>query len=352
MAIPNNRKTVAVLTFHCAKNYGAVLQTYALCRVLQNRNFNVRIINLRPTIITGSITLNPVRWLSLLRFKNFERNYFEYFPMGYTNSQELKENPPVADYYIVGSDQVWNPEITRDFRFNYFFDFVPEGKRLISYAASFGKSELNIDENDRESIKKLLNRFDAVSVREDSGIKIAKEKFNIDAQQVIDPTLLLSDYSMLTGPLTNLNQIVCFKFNRNDKFYETLRNIGKILELPVKVLLQVRLLKGFKADPAPSVMNWVQSIGNSSFVITDSFHAVAFSIIFQKNFIVIPANINRFTRVESLLKLLGLEDRIFYTYDEIINDKRWLKKIDYQPVVRKLESLRLSANCFLDQALA
>lgn len=347
----DNSKTIAILTFHSAKSYGAVLQAFALCEILRSRGFKVRIINLRPPLITGALSLNPVRWLSLVHFNNFERSYFKYFPTVYRTSQELKENPPIADYYIVGSDQVWNTEITNEYQLSYFFDFVPEGKRLISYAASFGKSELIIEDKDRDTIQKLLHRFSAVSVREDSAVNIAQKIFDIEAQQVLDPTLLLSDYSILTGALVEKKQIVCFKFYRNQEFYETMRKVGLCLELPVYILNTSRPVKGMKIIPAPTVERWLTSIQGASLVVTDSFHGVAFCIIFQRNFIVIPANRARFTRIESLLRLLGLDSRIFYSYDEIINDKRWQEPVDYQTVTLKLEKYRALSINFLEQSL-
>jgi hypothetical protein len=344
-------KTIAILTFHSAKSYGAALQAFALCEFLRNRGFKVYIINLRPPSITRSLSLNPVRWLSVIRFNNFERTYFTYFPALYRTSQELKENPPMADYYIVGSDQVWNPEITQEYQLSYFFDFVPEGKKIISYAASFGKSELIIEDKDRVTIQKLLHRFSAVSVREDSAVHIAKKIFNVEAQQVLDPTLLLSDYSNLTGVLVEKKQIVCFKFHRNQEFYETMRKVGLCLALPVLILNTSRPVKGMKNIPVPSVERWLKSIQGASLVVTDSFHAVAFCIIFRRNFIVIPANRDRFTRIESLLRILGLDSRIYYSYDEIINDKRWQEPVDYQEVALKLEKYRTLSIHFLEQAL-
>lgn len=344
-------KKIAILTFHSAKSYGAVLQTYALCKFLRNKGFNVLIINLRPPAITGTLTWNPISWISAIRFGNFERKYFKYFPFKYRTAKALKENPPIADYYIVGSDQVWNSEITNEYQSNYFFDFVPDGKKLISYAASFGKSNVNIEDENKRSIQKLLNRFQAISVREASGVVIAKEIFEVVAKQVLDPTFLLSDYSCLTGNVVEKKHLVCVKFKKDQKFYETVRKMADSSDLLLEILDSSHPIKGMKVIPKPSVKLWLKTIKSASFVITDSFHGVAFCIIFQKNFIVIPANISRFTRIENLLKALALDDRIFYSYDEMINDKRWLENIDYQSVLLKLDKLRAASAAFLDQAL-
>lgn len=156
-----------------------------------------------------------------------------------------------------------------------------------------------------------------LSIREKSGIKIAKDNFNIEATQVLDPTLLLSDFSPLCAHVKNKKHVVAVKFNKDDKFYEILREIGDSLEIPITVLDSSHPKKGLKIIPKPSVKTWLQTINSATFVATDSFHGIAFCIIFQKDFIAIPANFSRFTRIENLLESLNLTDRIFYSYDEI-----------------------------------
>ena len=214
----NKTKTIAILTFHSAKSYGAVLQTFALNTYLRSQGYNVRIINLRPPAITSFYACRPKSWLEAFIFGIFERKYFNCFPGVYRKVDELKISPPIADYYIVGSDQVWNPEITKEYQLHYFFDFVPEGNRLISYAASFGKETIKIDNKNKIIIKELLNKFHAISMRESSGVKICKELYEVDAEETVDPTFLISDYSEITGSVQEKNQIVCFKLKKRHWF--------------------------------------------------------------------------------------------------------------------------------------
>jgi hypothetical protein len=348
----HNTKTIAILTFHCAKSYGAVLQTYALYTYLRSQCYKVRIINLRPPAITGVHVFRPGSWVSAIVFGIFERKYFKVFSGIYRKVHELKKKPPIADYYIVGSDQVWNPEITKEYQLNYFFDFAPEGKKLISYAASFGKDSFEVDDEKKNKIRELLNKFHATSIRESSGAKICKKLFEVDVEVTVDPTFIISDYSEITGTVKEEKHIVCFKLKKDSGFYEVVRMIGDKLDMPVKILDSSRSVQGVKAIPKPSVTRWLKTLKSAAFVVTDSFHGVAFSIIFKKNFIVVPANILRFTRIKDMLSRLSLEERIFYSYDEIVDDERWQKNIDFTKVFFKLEKLRSRSVDFLNQALS
>jgi hypothetical protein len=350
--LENKTKTIAILTFHCANSYGAVLQTYALCTYLRKKSYKVRIINLRPPAITGVSVFRPGSLVSAIFFNYFERKHFKFFPCIYRKVHELNKKPPIADCYIVGSDQVWNPEITKEYQLHYFFDFVPEGKRLISYAASFGKDTFEKDVKHKNKIRELLKKFHAISIRESSGVKICKNLIDIDVEETVDPTLIISDYSEITGSVKEEKHIVCFKLNKDNGFYEMVRIIGDKLNMPVKILDSSRSVQGVKAIPKPTVKRWLKTLKSAAFVVTDSFHGVAFSIIFKKNFIVVPANILRFTRIKNILSHLSLEDRIFYSYDEIIDDERWQKDIDFTKVFFKLEKLRTTSTKFLNQALS
>lgn len=345
------KKSIALLTFHSAKNYGAVLQTYALCKFLEKNNFNVNIINLRPKEISGTLTLNPMSWVTYVKFNGFEKQFFKFLPNNYNSKNDLHYNPPKADYYIVGSDQVWNDEITKDFKYNYFFDFITQEAKLISYAASFGRTDVTFDDQEKNTLKYLLTRFHAISVRENSAISILKNNFGIDSKLVLDPTLLLYDFSSLIRKVKNNNDLVAFKFNKDDYFYKMLNQIGKELNLPITILDSTHPKRGMSIIPKPSVQLWIETLNNSSFVVTDSFHGVAFCIIFKKDFIVTPCNISRFTRIENLLKLLKLEDRIYYNYDDVLNSNKWKKNIDYEAVNEQLFKYRDISSKFLLESL-
>lgn len=347
-----NKKTIALLTFHSAKSYGAVLQTYALSTYLENSGYKVILIDLRPPAITNLSFLRPGSWITAISFGRFEQKYFKKHPKVHKKINSLKHDPPIADYYIVGSDQVWNPEITKEFLLHYFFDFLPSEKKTISYAASFGKEVFEVNDAMKDNIKSLLAKFKAVSVREASGVSICENILGVNAEQVVDPTLLLSDYSNLTGEVEEKKHIICFKFVKNNKFYSMLRELSERIGMSVKILDSCRKQHSLQVIPKPSVEKWLQFIKSAHIVITDSFHALIFSILFKRKFIVIPGNISRFTRIENILKQLSLEERIFYSNDEVINDERWDKEINYDDVFVKIEKLRHNSVVFLENSLS
>ena len=203
------------------------------------------------------------------------------------------------------------------------------------------------DANETKEIKKLIDKFSGVSVRENQGKIFCEDFLEIKPQVVLDPTLLLDDYSeLISKEDIKSDKVVCFKFSRDNKFYEFVKNFKKegykILELR-----GVKPFKGTSIVPFPSIGDWLYHIRNGSYVLTDYFHGVCFSIIFKKNFIVTPADIKKFNRIENLLKNLGLEDRIHYSYDEILNSERWKEDIDYDTVYKKLEEMRRKSIDFL-----
>lgn len=341
------KKSIAVLTFHSARNYGAVLQTYSLVNFLKSHEYAVKVIDFRPSGVTGRITMNPTSWLAAIHFNGFEKNFLNISGKVYRNNEDLLSSPPDADIYIVGSDQVWNPDITNQNIFSYYFDFVSSGKKMISYAASFGNSCLNLSDKDVVIVETLLKKFSYISVRESHGVEILKNKFNIESNLVVDPTLLYSDFSDLYLKKFISDGLVAFKFNKCNQFYDLLRYVGNKLHLPIKILDSARLKKGMHVIPKPSINLWISTIKESSFVITDSYHGMIFSILFGKQFIVIPADIKRFSRIECLLSEIGLSDRIYYSYDEVYKNNNWMSPINYDKVMLRLNEMRYKSQSFL-----
>lgn len=301
---------ISILTFSKETNFGATLQCYALCKVLQGMGHNVDIIDIQLKSYSMSwysaIMRLPMVWL----FCQFRKQYLNIFTRHF-NVENLCRNYPKSDLYIVGSDQVWNPAITKRLDpLIYFFSFLPRGVRRISYAASFGTETWNYP-NLTSQVKELIHQFDAVSVREESGVNICKDVFNVDATLVVDPTLFLSSYDKICGHYDNLretNELVYFTFMKKKAEQKVIADFSEANNLQAVILRSNRPIPRFKWRPYITVAEWLNNIRYAKIIVTDSFHCMVFCIIFHKKFVAVPAKKGRSTRQESLLRQLGLLD--------------------------------------------
>lgn len=343
---------ISILTFSKETNFGANLQCYALCKTLQGMGHKVDIIDIQLKRYSMSwysaIMRLPMVWL----FRQFRKQYLNVFTRHFSNVNELRRNYPKSDLYIVGSDQVWNPAITKRLDpLTYFFSFLPGEARRISYAASFGTGTWNFP-NLTSQVKELIHQFDAVSVREESGVKICNEVFNTKATLVTDPTLLLSSYDDICGKYDaghETNDLTYYTFVHNAPIQEVLVDFAKSQNLDAVVLRSNRTYTGFKLKRYVTVSEWLNSIRYSKIVVTDSFHCMVFCILFHKQFVAIPIKGGRATRQENLLELLGLRDHfcketsdLYRTMEHVIH-----KDLDYAVIDQKIKMMREESLDFL-----
>jgi hypothetical protein len=347
-------KKISLLTFHRALSYGAVLQTYALIKELKSMGHDVEIIDFQlpflPKTPTGLWSLKKYFGFEKLKkewvFYTFRQKYFKSKTKKFLSLNAIKKSNFDSDIYIVGSDQVWNPRITKSSLYIYFFNFL-KGVKL-SYAASFGTDSWDLNENETNKIKNYLKDFRALSVRENSGQEIIENVFGLNAKTVLDPTLVWADYSNMIKPIKYKNYIFCFKVNYDILF------INKAIEIGLKLNKEVVFVGDNLKYPNstsinnPSVEEWISLLYNSDFVFTDSFHGLCFSLNFKKNFIMYNANKERFTRIDSLLKMLNIEDRI---YKSTINFTENLNPINYEKVDELLNSLKINSQKFLTKQI-
>lgn len=329
---------VNLLTIHWGESYGAVMQTYATCKILRNLGHDVTIINL----VDYKFTARFKNWRTvfvlkrIMGFKWFKKKYLgKMTPLMYTIEEK---KIPKADYTVVGSDQVWNRDITKKLGIFYFLPFAGDSQRL-SLSSSFSKSTWQEDADYTEKVRKELSKFKALSVREKSGLSICENVFGLKAKWLIDPTIALGDYQDLIGDVKPDGTICSFRFRRGDLFSKCLSFVSSEKQMPIKY---IRFFDKFDEGIHVACNNpkrWLQEIAKSEFVITDSFHGVVFSILFHKQFITLPAIPERFERIESLLAMLGLSDRIVKTEEELVKKKdTLLKPIEYtlvDPIVAK-----------------
>lgn len=366
---------IAILTFHASHNYGSVLQAYALSKYLKESGYDVEIINLRNQAQRDAYRIYTRRKLSIRhlidmcfttltyaprrrRFKNFEQFIYHVLPVTsieYTSGNELRNAGLDYDIYITGSDQVWNPAC-QDFETAYYLDFADESRKRIAYAPSLGKG--NFNEKDEKLIKNLLYNVDFISCREEQGCEILRSLTDKDVTHVCDPVVLLDKYrwdEFAVAPKTNKPYILTYFLNNNHGDRSQVEYLRKktgynVIALNEYISDWLNPHISLKLDATPQ--EFVGLIKNAAIVCTNSFHATAFSTIFQKKFFTAIASKsdvsnNNDSRKIDFLTSLGLESRLLpngTTPD--IN-----AEIDYKKAQEKLNSFRAESADYLIKAL-
>jgi nitroreductase len=265
------------------------------------------------------------------------------------------------DAIIVGSDQVWRPKYARGILSDFFLGFVPEDDdkvRRISYAPSFGASDWEFDAGQTAVAKRLIQRFTAVSVREDSGVALCRDHLGVEAQHVLDPTLLLTPehYARLFDfrqRKSSGDRLLTYILDGNDDKARVTDAIAARLSLrPFSTSGQPSGPADAPGGPGgdKTVEGWLAAFHDAAFVVTDSFHGVAFSILFNKPFIAYGNPGRGLARFTSLLKMFGLEDRLVVSSKDVDLDGV-VQPVDWSTVNDRLSRLRGDSLRFLTSAL-
>lgn len=323
---------IGLLTYHKSYNCGAVMQTYATCRILKELGHEVELIDLRQP--------EPIKFRQLIfiprfiKFFFFFKKYYPHISKRYRNLKELKEAKLNYDCLIVGSDQTWNPLISKEHCLAYFLDFGDKSIKRISYASSFGVSVWpNTHKDLIKKIIDLLHNFSAISVREETGKNIIKKEFGLDSKLVLDPTMLHSSYDEITTNIKPNNRIICYLLKRSKEQLNMSLYLSKITGYKARMIFNGYPLKGFEYCYPPAVKGWIEQIAGASIVVTDSFHGLVFSLLYHRQFAVIPNNNGLSSRLLDLLKLVGLENHVFRSLDDLVNNIEVLENpIDYDKV--------------------
>ena len=168
---------------------------------------------------------------------------------------------------------------------------------------------------------------------------------------MLDPTLLFDDYREITGTIKEKDEILCYKLKRNKDFFNHIGTIKKKMGKPARLLNHIAPVKGLRYTYPPGVKEWISHIAGAAFVVTDSFHGLAFSLIYHRQFAVVRCHDGRDSRFEDLLKELGLEDKVFDTIEELAQSECWKKTIDYTVITPKLIEIRKRSWDFLNNSL-
>lgn len=293
------------------------------------------------------------------QFESFRHHNLNLSPIRYKTLQKLQNNPPEADCYIVGSDQVWSAVLTNEENTAYFLNFGEKETKRISYAPSFGIDKYPSD--CLNALKTSLSKFDALSCREQSGVEICKE-VGYKAIKVLDPTMLLlkDSYIELASKckaLTPKPYIFIYSLNIADseeiRFAELneYRNMcgHDLVVTPGDGYCQGGELFGDETIYSYSTIEqWLANIVNSSLVVTPSFHGIVLSIILQKPFIYTPlggSHSGSNSRITGLLHDLELQNRMLT--DELSYSNITQQSIDWDSVSKKLHKLKQLSICFL-----
>ena len=336
---------VNLLTIHWGRSYGAVMQTYATSKLLEKNGHDVTVVNnIHPKEKQFYKRFRSLYYL----FQDFQFYCFKhrFFPKLTCKMYGLVPSKlPSSDYIVIGSDQVWNKSITSPMDLAYYVDFSQDVKK-VSLASSFGKSEWLEDGEYTQKVKTYLSKFDAISVREDTGKEILRKVFGLDSTVLIDPTLAYADFDDLLLNKKEKKQIYTFLFSNKQETKDIVAAISEDLGLPI-----------FKHSKLSYYLNngprrWLTNIRNSSYVITDSFHGLAFSLVFQKDFFVLCADEKKFTRLKSLLDLLGLQNRYIESLKDYEQRKTMLfESVDYSTVNAKLRVEQDKYNSFIQSKI-
>lgn len=321
-------KKVGIVTFHRALNYGAVLQSYALQRVISSSGAECEIVDyICPKIkkdyapfriyrndfiksFAKSLIMYRRRAKRRDSFKPFFDNYLVKSKKQYTseNIDTLKND---YDLFVSGSDQVWSPGCA-GFDPVYFLTFADDNQKY-SYAASFARTTL--PQEKINEYQKRLSGFRKFSVREESGERLVKELTGRDAVTHLDPTLLISSEEWGKIAISKIDKpyILIFTANPQVSLLDFALKLSKEKKLPVYYINDAPHINrnGIKYIVAPSVEEFVGYFKGAEYVITNSFHGTALSVIFNRNlFVEFKNKSGRNIRSEELLKMLGIEREI------------------------------------------
>lgn len=371
---------IGILTLPLHINYGGILQSYALQTVLERMEHEVYVIEKEKQ----PLTLH--KYKMLLTYgkriaKNiigekvpifFEQKYNKEQPIirqntdkfinkyihivKYKNFCDIKESEYNA--IVVGSDQVWRPRYFRvDKIENTFLEFAENWNiKRIAYATSFGTDEWEYSTKQTSRCSELLKKFDAVSVREDSGVKLCKEHFGVEAQHVLDPTMLLEkeDYIKLleaNNTPKSKGNLLCYFLDETDEKKELIKRVAEEKGLtPFNVKSKSDDINSPISDRIqPPLEQWLRGFYDAEFVVTDSFHACVFSIIFNKPFIIYGNKRRGLSRFASLLNMFNLKDLLITDISEYKHIN--IKKIKWNDINEILKDYRKISFGFLTKLL-
>ena len=336
-------KNICIVSNWSGFNYGAHLTHYALYRFLSDRGYSVRMLE-KPDYEPFPPLCTP----DLFKINPYGENAL--FPI-FNSLSAMEETNNVCDTFIVGSDQLWNNELFGHSMEFYLLSFVESRCKKISYSTSLGAVPLELGDCQKGLMNVLLNRFDGVSVRESDGKEYLKDQFDINATLVLDPVFLneavvykdLFKEDTFSPEIEAESYVFCYFIHPSRQKMEFANEIAKRKQKRIVFIgdaLENSLNNNdINLDKNIKVEEWLSYIYYSDSVIADSFHALCFSLIFQKQVYSVFDSKKHANRIISLRKLLGIPEGIFFENSSVKEGLENIEKhkIDYGVVKNRLE---------------
>lgn len=359
---------ICIITCHDVYNVGASLQVYALQNYLQKCGYEVNIIDYKPDYLSGHYKFTSIDnpkykkniflkiFYILAKFPNrlksmplkktfdgFRDKYLNLTLKRYNSYEELKENPPNADIYIAGSDQIWNTIFKNGRDPAFYLDFGRNNIKRVSYAASFATEEI-VPEY-KQFVKNELEKFDMISVREISGIDILKNLSIYNGVQVMDPVFLheQSFWNEMCVDIKSEPYLLLYDFDKNPEILKIAKKLARIYGLKIYSVFKIDGVDKHIKNVGP--IEFISYIKNASYVVSNSFHGTCYSIIFEIPFVVINRQENINTRMRDLLFLFDLQSRLISSEDEISN----LIEINYKKVKQQLNEFVNKSKSYINE---
>ena len=353
-------KKIGIATFCKANNYGAVLQAYGLSQFLKKENevefldikFNPKVENNQNEAIKKiGISQKIIGKMKKRKFEKFRKENLIISNEIIHGDKDSNKVQDKYDYYIVGSDQVWNTDITNKTR-AFFLDFV-KNKPKIAYAASYGKDNLN--ETEKKWSAKYLNSFNAISVREKQSAMYLKQQLNLNVNVVCDPVFLLDKDEWIKNngvKVKNKSYILIYYMENNQTLEKIISNIKKMYDYPIIAIKGgIQKTKGVIHVDGLGPKEFLNIIYNAKIVITNSFHALAFSIIFNKDVIALEHS-KWNLRIANLLELTENNEKIIKLKDNVNIDLLNEKIINGENAYKTLIPLIKESREFLKKCIS
>lgn len=356
---------IGIITFHCSYNYGSALQTYALKTLLESNSYSVNIINFiykldfeqyklfrvrhyikRPYKFLWDIIFYNKNKIRKINFELFAKRYFDLSQKKYFNYKDMKELNDKFDTFICGSDQIWNLDCTKGVEPAYFLKFANKDKLKIAYAPSL--AHVKFARNYNADLKEAIKDLDYISVREESTLPLIQPLTEKKVNVVLDPTLLLDkkDYELIINQDKNESEyIFVYMLEYSAELVKYCNEFSNKKRIKV-IYISNNKISGIKGKNAFGIGpdKFLKYIKEAKYIITNSFHATVFSIIFNKKFVTFTTKRSS-SRMVDLLDKLGISERI---YNEKFNID---KDIDYDIVQKNLIDMRKSSLEYLRKAL-
>ena len=366
-------KKIGITTFHFENNYGAVLQAYSLQNTIKKFGYCVEIIDFRSQnmlkVYEGNSFKEKIHkllsyyWIKRInkKFIDFRKNLYSMTSKQYNSTEELDSDNLKYDVLVAGSDQIWNQTI--DYQKAFYLEIKGTDKiKKISYASSFGKEKL--EKGEKEEVLEYINKLKYISVREDKTKEYLETKLKRKIYHVLDPVFLTSKEEWLQiSQKINCKKlkkeyILIYQMEKNKKTFEIAKKISEYLAVDVIYLdvadpkLKAILLNSF--SEYKKIFNigpeeFLTLINEAKCIITNSFHGVAFSVLFDRPFLNIKHS-KRNLRMESLIRIVKIEEKILEKKDYNLSGeelyKKAIKKIKKEylnkEIIKSLDYLKMA----------